>query len=497
MSPFQQTPRQRVANEPFLRLAKPTAISPISAAAACRSGLLLLHLLLFHLLARRPGRTLRIDRRNRQGRIHPGAVRCTRVKTGRLVRLLETDSTTAATRRGNLLCARFSAIDRLHGGLWNCRTIVGRGCRLWHRLSVRLSALEFLPLPLRERAGGGGYGGFLAHSAQVDSPSPLPADSPSSAPNCAAELCSPRPIGIAGRPAGISTKSPFSKARPAASCCLGWRRDSTASAVWHSCSPRPIVLARHSSWPKCWRCCSIAASWSIRGTRLTTTHRRPRSPRSVPMPISALAKLRETEITICGSSQLAHAIVSSLTQQGFATPRRSEIQTMPALGSKSSLAIVVETDHTTAQLEAFNRRAIDAQQTWMLVGVWNRRVLVGPIFLPGETACYLCFRRRLDSHRRHLAASRALEAWRHSLASPPEKCDFAEPVLPAIASLAASWTALESFSLVTGTRPVRTLGRVLVYQPDTPNWIQNGSCDCPGAMPARPTAPPTNSKPEP
>src|SRR5262249_14672720 len=38
---------------------------------------------------------------------------------------------------------------------------------------------------------------------------------------------------------------------------------------------------------------------------------------------------------------------------------------------------------------------------------------------------------------------------------------------PGIAQLAAAWAALEAFSYLSAAREVRTLGRVLVYEPDS------------------------------
>jgi len=179
----------------------------------------------------------------------------------------------------------------------------------------------------------------------------------------------------------------------------------------------------------------------------------------------ALDKVRTARLTVCGRSHLAEMIVESLRQQGFDGPQRCTDDLNAAKSSsQEGLSVVVETDFTTAQLEDFNRQAIASRKTWMLIGAWNRRVLVGPIFLPGETACYECYRRRLDSHRRHLAASQALEAWQQLVARPPG--DAVEPVFPGVAQLAAAWTGLELFSYVSATRVVRTLGRVLVYEPD-------------------------------
>jgi ribosomal protein S12 methylthiotransferase accessory factor len=126
-----------------------------------------------------------------------------------------------------------------------------------------------------------------------------------------------------------------------------------------------------------------------------------------------------------------------------------------------AFVVAVETDCTPATLERINSWALAGRRPWMLVGAWNRRLLVGPIFVPGETACYECYRKRLASHRAHLEAYQALEACRltHSPAVPRE------PVLPALCDIAAAHAALELFHFATRLSPARTVGRVLVYDP--------------------------------
>src|SRR4029077_20160754 len=120
------------------------------------------------------------------------------------------------------------------------------------------------------------------------------------------------------------------------------------------------------------------------------------------------------------------------------------------------------TDWPTAELDHFNAWSIRRRQSWLLAGAWNRRVLVGPIFLPGHTACHACYRRRLDSHRQHRAAYEAFDQWQRGQTLPPDET----PVLPAIVELAAAWTSLEVVSHVLEVRPCRIRGRVLVYFPD-------------------------------
>lgn len=168
--------------------------------------------------------------------------------------------------------------------------------------------------------------------------------------------------------------------------------------------------------------------------------------------------LAATNVAVIGSSPLASRVSASLRAQGFGR--------VILIGSGSPLpeeafVVAVETDLTPGQLEAINAWALSGRHPWMLVAAWNRRVLVGPIFLPGQTACYACYRKRLASHRAHLEAHRALDEWRLTQPTPAQP----EPLLPAIAELAAAHAALELFPFVTAVRPARTVGRVLILHP--------------------------------
>lgn len=168
--------------------------------------------------------------------------------------------------------------------------------------------------------------------------------------------------------------------------------------------------------------------------------------------------LATKNVAVLGNSPLASRVAASLCSQGF---DRVDLNDPESPLREDAFVIAVETDCSTRQLEAINTWAISGRHPWMLVAAWNGRVLVGPIFIPGETACYDCYRRRLASHRAHLEAHRALQEWRLIQPAPTEP----EPLLPAIAQLAAAHAALELFHFVTAVRPARTVGRVLVLHP--------------------------------
>ncbi|MBI4600962.1 MAG: TOMM precursor leader peptide-binding protein [Planctomycetes bacterium] len=191
-------------------------------------------------------------------------------------------------------------------------------------------------------------------------------------------------------------------------------------------------------------------------------------------------RLDRTSLLVLGRSKLAELVARAAAEQGFSRVRQEASRLEAPVssgegpvasgegtgypGEGSVFPVVVEPDWPSSDLERFNLESVAARRPWMLLGAWPSRVLVGPIFLPGETACYACYRKRLASHRRHLEAYEALEAWR--LLHPPP-LPAADPP-PAVAGLAASWAALELFRHAGGREAPRTLGRVLACDPGAP-----------------------------
>lgn len=177
---------------------------------------------------------------------------------------------------------------------------------------------------------------------------------------------------------------------------------------------------------------------------------------------AAHQRLQHVKVLVCGRSPLAEQIVAVARPQGLAAEIRALESIDCQADSERVLPVVVESDWSSQQLEAFNESALAGRQDWMLVGAWNQRVLVGPIFVPGETACYVCYRRRLDSHRQHQAAWQVFDQWQRGQSPLPEPA----PVVPALGALAAAWTGWEALLHLMGQRVARTRGCVLVYYPE-------------------------------
>lgn len=65
----------------------------------------------------------------------------------------------------------------------------------------------------------------------------------------------------------------------------------------------------------------------------------------------------------------------------------------------ASLRIVITDDYLRPELAAINRKAIAGATPWLLAQPNGLSPLVGPLFVPGETACWACLEQRLRANR--------------------------------------------------------------------------------------------------
>jgi len=64
----------------------------------------------------------------------------------------------------------------------------------------------------------------------------------------------------------------------------------------------------------------------------------------------------------------------------------------------SGLVVVVPASDELPSLAEWNRRALEAEVPWLQVLPFDGRyAAVGPVFVPGQTACHACYARRRDS----------------------------------------------------------------------------------------------------
>jgi bacteriocin biosynthesis cyclodehydratase domain-containing protein len=107
------------------------------------------------------------------------------------------------------------------------------------------------------------------------------------------------------------------------------------------------------------------------------------------MPDAAAENLRKVRVRIqslggAGASELR----ATLNDLGVRIVNRS-----------ANLIIVLVSDYLDGQLAEFNRRRIAQRQSWLLVQPSGIFPLVGPIFSPGQSACWTCLAERMKWNR--------------------------------------------------------------------------------------------------
>ena len=143
--------------------------------------------------------------------------------------------------------------------------------------------------------------------------------------------------------------------------------------------------------------------------------------------------LERAEVTVAGSAPLGEEVARVLRCSGV-----EQIEHV-SLGAQSfsarSLALVAPTPAELPELDTWNRACLASGFAWLALLSCDGRVApVGPLFVPGETACYDCFRIRRAS-----VCGYAAEFW--SLDGAPVAYPDAVPIRRAVAGL-AGWLVL-------------------------------------------------------
>ena len=113
-------------------------------------------------------------------------------------------------------------------------------------------------------------------------------------------------------------------------------------------------------------------------------------------PAEILATLAATAVCVVGASDVAGLVASLVAGAGADRLERLDWDDAVPDGA---LAIVAPTDAEVARLPAWNERALGAGTEWMQVLPFDGLIAaVGPIFVPGQTACHACYRLRRSAN---------------------------------------------------------------------------------------------------
>ncbi|MGC4063807.1 MAG: TOMM precursor leader peptide-binding protein [Polyangiaceae bacterium] len=106
-------------------------------------------------------------------------------------------------------------------------------------------------------------------------------------------------------------------------------------------------------------------------------------------------------------------------------------------------------------------RASLAHGTPTLYGEYSgTRALLGPLVLPGESACYLCWRMRHIATREHFDEAMAYEEHNYRQEQPRQRL---RPALPGMAEVAGGMLALEGLTLLLGFGVPRLGNGILIF----------------------------------
>ena len=85
--------------------------------------------------------------------------------------------------------------------------------------------------------------------------------------------------------------------------------------------------------------------------------------------------------------------------------RATGLQSCP----KATVTVVVTDDYLRPELATWNARSLTSGRPWLLVKPVGIETWIGPLFVPGQTACWECLAQRLRGHRKLEAVHRAAQ----------------------------------------------------------------------------------------
>lgn len=118
------------------------------------------------------------------------------------------------------------------------------------------------------------------------------------------------------------------------------------------------------------------------------------------------------------------------------TTALSAVGVLPYTADDYTCTVVVTDDYLRSALQPINREALANGKPWLLVKLIGRMVWIGPLFVPGETACWQCLAQRVTGNRQ-------VEAYIQSKKASDEPLPTSRPGLTTTLEMAANIAANE------------------------------------------------------
>lgn len=183
-------------------------------------------------------------------------------------------------------------------------------------------------------------------------------------------------------------------------------------------------------------------------------------------PEDVLVRLQTATVVVEGTRTLSEKIASALESTGIGTVVCATTDTPSSerryRTEAADLVIGVADTPNTAFFSRMNESQLVTRSRWLRVALDGRFGILGPLMVPGQTACFTCYLRRRAMHD----VAEHFERYQQTVA---ERGEGYEGVLGGLTDVLAGQAALESARLLGGFAPPSTVGRFYVFQPSTPS----------------------------
>jgi molybdopterin-synthase adenylyltransferase len=167
-------------------------------------------------------------------------------------------------------------------------------------------------------------------------------------------------------------------------------------------------------------------------------------------------------VAVAGGGSLEHTLAELLADGGFdrvvRMPERPGVSARTRLvdtGIESPALVVVGSETGFEPLRTWNELCVEKGLPFLPVAIQDLVAYVGPLVVPGQTACYECFLRRRYSNLDEAAARERIELRSNSSSQ--------VALHPAITAVAAGAAALEAAKFFLPWQGARQAGRLLTF----------------------------------
>jgi bacteriocin biosynthesis cyclodehydratase domain-containing protein len=211
---------------------------------------------------------------------------------------------------------------------------------------------------------------------------------------------------------------------------------------------------------------------------------------------NVLTSLLQARVGLVGSKKLKACIQNSIKSMGitqiedidsiFIEPEKLE-KDKKKLGKASQgldILIACQESEGFGFFKDINELCLETQTRWLRVAVEGTTVLLGPTFVPHQTACYACYDRRLVSNMPDFEDYEAYKREKKSNNETAHDAFFAP-----LWSLTASHAAIEVARTISGFAPPKTMGRFYIMEAMSPTLVGHDVVRlprCPACNPSRP-----------